>query len=81
MPIASGGLHPGLVSQVIDNLGRDLIMTFGGGLWGHPGGPEAGTRAIRQAVDAHMAGVPAKDYAKDHPELDQAIKEWGTRFH
>lgn len=81
MPIASGGLHPGLVSQVIDALGKDLIMTFGGGLWGHPGGPEAGAKAIRQSVDAYMKGIPAKDYAKDHPELGQAIKEWGSKFH
>ncbi len=81
MPIASGGLHPGLVPRVLDILGRDLIMTFGGGLWGHPGGPEAGAKAIRQAVDSHMKGVPLKTHAREHPELDQAIKEWGTEFH
>lgn len=81
MPIASGGLHPGLVHRVLDILGRDLIMTFGGGLWGHPGGPEAGARAIRQAVDSYMEGQVLRDYARGHPELEQAIKEWGTEFH
>lgn len=80
MPIASGGLHPGLAPKVIEILGKDLIMTFGGGLWGHPGGPEAGARAIRQAVDSYMKGVPVKEYAKENPELEQAIREWGTEF-
>jgi ribulose-bisphosphate carboxylase large chain len=78
MPIASGGLHPGLAPRVIDILGKDLIMTFGGGLWGHPGGPEAGAKAIRQSVDSFMKGVPVREYARDHPELNQAIDEWGT---
>ncbi len=78
MPIASGGLHPGLAPRVIEILGKDLIMTFGGGLWGHPGGPEAGARAIRQAVDSFMKGMPVREYARDHPELASALKEWGT---
>ncbi len=81
MPIASGGLHPGLAPRVIEILGRNLIMTFGGGLWGHPGGPEAGARAIRQAVSASMKGIPVRDYAREHPELAKAIEEWGTDFH
>lgn len=81
MPIASGGLHPGLVHKMVDILGKDLIITFGGGLWGHPEGPEAGAKAIRQAVDAYMKGIPAKTYSREHPELDSAIKEWGTEFH
>ncbi len=78
MPIASGGLHPGLAPRVMNALGKDLIMTFGGGLWGHPGGPEAGAKAIRQAVDSGMEGVPVREYAKERPELAQAIKTWGT---
>jgi ribulose-bisphosphate carboxylase large chain len=81
MPIASGGLHPGLTPGVLEALGKDLIMTYGGGLWGHPGGPEAGARAIRQSVDAFMGGTPVREYAREHPELEQAIKEWGTDFH
>ena len=80
MPIASGGLHPGLAPGVIEILGKDLIMTFGGGLWGHPGGPEAGARAIRQAVDSAVKGVPVREYAREHPELAQAIEEWGTEL-
>jgi ribulose-bisphosphate carboxylase large chain len=81
MPIASGGLHPGLVPELMETLGKDLIMTFGGGLWGHPEGPEAGARAIRQAVDSGMKGIAIKEYAKGHPELEKAIEEWGSEYH
>ncbi len=77
-PIASGGLHPGLAPRVMEILGKDLIMTFGGGLWGHPGGPEAGAKAIRQSVDAFMKGVPVRTHARDNPELAEAVKLWGT---
>jgi ribulose-bisphosphate carboxylase large chain len=76
MPIASGGMHPGLVPRLIELLSTDLIITFGGGLWGHPDGPEAGARAIRQSVDAVMEKVPLKEYAEGHEELMKAIEFW-----
>jgi ribulose-bisphosphate carboxylase large chain len=76
MPIASGGMHPGLVPKLIELLSTDLIITFGGGLWGHPDGPEAGARAIRQSVDAVMEKVPLKEYAEGHEELRRAIEFW-----
>ena len=75
-PIASGGLHPKLVPKLLSILGRDIIMTFGGGLWGHPEGPEAGAKAIRQAVDSVIEGVPIRRYAKDRPELARALEYW-----
>jgi ribulose-bisphosphate carboxylase large chain len=33
---------------------------------------------MRQAVDAFMEGVTAQDYAKDHYELERALRHWGT---
>jgi ribulose-bisphosphate carboxylase large chain len=79
MPVASGGLHPGLIPGLMKILGRDLIINCGGGLWGHPQGAEAGARAIRQAIDASVKGIPIRDYARAHRELDAAIKRWGTK--
>ena len=76
MPIASGGLHPGLVPNVIKILGKDLIINFGGGLWGHPMGAEAGAIAIKQAIEAAMKGIPIKEYAKEKKELREALKRW-----
>jgi len=78
MPIASGGLHPMLIPELVKILGKDLIINFGGGLWGHPLGPEAGAKAIKQATDATMQKIQLKTYAKNHEELRVAIKQWGT---
>jgi ribulose-bisphosphate carboxylase large chain len=76
MPIASGGLHPRLVPDLLKILGTDLVITFGGGLWGHPRGPESGVRAIRQAVDASIQKIPLEEYAKTYKELAEALKTW-----
>jgi len=76
MPIASGGLHPKLVPEIIKILGSDLIINFGGGLWGHPLGPEAGAKAIRQAIEATIKGIPLEEYAKSKKDLKIALKTW-----
>ncbi len=78
-PIASGGLHPGVIPKMLGMLGTDIIFTAGGGLWGHPHGPEAGARALRQAVDSFMEGIPLGEYAKTHRELRDALSHWKKR--
>jgi ribulose 1,5-bisphosphate carboxylase large subunit-like protein len=40
-------------------------------------GPAAGARALRQAIDAVMAGVPLRMAAENQPELKTAIDLWG----
>jgi ribulose-bisphosphate carboxylase large chain len=77
-PVSSGGLHPGKVAFELSTLGTDITLQAGGGIHGHPGGTAAGAKAMRQAVDAFMAGIPPLEYAKDHFELEQALKLWGT---
>ncbi len=76
LPIASGGLHPGLVEKLTQILGTDIVINFGGGLHGHPDGSIAGAKAARQAVDAVMQKIPAKKYAQTHPELKRALEYW-----
>ncbi len=76
LPIASGGLHPGLVPKLIKILGRDLIINFGGGIHGHPQGSAAGARAARQAVEAAVKEIPLKIYSQSHQELKIALKHW-----
>jgi ribulose-bisphosphate carboxylase large chain len=78
MPIASGGLHPGHVAAVVALFGNDVIMQFGGGIHGHPQGTRAGARAVRQAADAAVAGVPLVEAAKSAPELAAALAKWGV---
>ena len=51
----------------------------GGGIHGHPDGPAAGVRAIRQAWAAAEAEVSLEDYARDHPELAASLGKFGGR--
>jgi ribulose-bisphosphate carboxylase large chain len=80
IPVASGGLHPGVVPQLWDAAGGpDFAATAGGGVHGNPLGSEAGARALRQAVEAYQKKVPLEEYAKKHEELAAALKRWGTK--
>ncbi|WP_435194448.1 type III ribulose-bisphosphate carboxylase [Natronomonas sp. EA1] len=78
LPTASGGLHPGVVPQVLDALGPELIVQAGGGIHGHPDGTRAGAMALRQSVEAWQEGVSLEEYAKSHPELRVAVEKWGS---
>jgi len=46
LPVASGGLSPLHIPELINILGQDMVYQFGGGCHGHPEGTEAGARAI-----------------------------------
>ncbi|WP_142860015.1 type III ribulose-bisphosphate carboxylase [Salinigranum halophilum] len=78
LPVASGGLHPGLVPELVSRVGTNVCIQAGGGIHGHPGGTHDGAKALRQATDATVAGVPLDEYASDHPELAVAMEKWGT---
>lgn len=77
MSVSSGGLHPGILPQIIKLLGKDIIIQVGGGIHGHPKGSHAGALAARQAVDAVMEGAPLQEYARKHRELEEALGTWG----
>ena len=77
-PVASGGLHPGKVHAELATLGTEVVLQAGGGIHGHPDGTRAGAMAMRQAVDAFLAGVSADEYAKTHAELGKALAFWGN---
>lgn len=75
--VSSGGLHPGLVPQIIEMLGRDIVIQAGGGVHGHPNGSRAGARAMMQAIEAALEGIPLREHAKTHKELSEALAYWG----
>ncbi|MEK6823628.1 MAG: RuBisCO large subunit C-terminal-like domain-containing protein [Nanoarchaeota archaeon] len=77
--VASGGLHPGDVEEVLKKLGDDIVLQFGGGLLGHPDGVEAGVKAVEQARDIYYKKIPLKKFVKENPksELAAAVKLWG----
>lgn len=76
--VCSGGLHPGHVPTLVGNLGTDIIIQMGGGIHGNPLGTRAGAKAARQALDATLAGVSLREYARRHRELAAALKTWRT---
>ncbi len=78
LPVASGGLHPGLLPELLDIYGNtDLVIQVGGGTLGHPMGIEAGARAVTQAIEAYKEGIELEEYAKKHSELAAALEKWG----
>ena len=50
----------------------------GGGVVSHPGGPAAGVRAVQQAWEAAVEGIPLDTYATAIPELTQSIEKFGA---
>ncbi len=77
LPVASGGLHPGLIPALIEFFGKDFVIQAGGGIHGHKDGTIAGAKAMRQAVDATLGKIPPSEYAKTHGELEIALQMWG----
>lgn len=76
-PVASGGIYPAKVHGNLDGYGIDCIVQAGGGVHGHPDGTAAGAMAMVQAVEAWQKKIPLQEYAKDHKELETALKYWG----
>ena len=89
MPVASGGIHAGQMHELLDLLGEDVILQFGGGTIGHPLGIAAGATANRVALEAMVkARNEGRDIAIEGPailraaanrsrELDMALSTWG----
>jgi ribulose-bisphosphate carboxylase large chain len=89
MPVASGGIHAGQMHELLDLLGEDVILQFGGGTIGHPLGIAAGATANRVALEAMVkARNEGRDIAVEGPailraaanrsrELDVALSTWG----
>ncbi len=77
LPMVGGGVIPGLVPQLVDDIGPDVLLGVGAGIHAHPMGPAAGAKAMRIAMDATMKGVNLREAAKSCEELACAIKIWG----
>ena len=79
-PMPSGGISPGHVEEVMDDLGPDIVIGTGAGIHAHPNGPRAGAIAFRQAIEAKMQGIPVSKYAKEegHEDLKAAMDSWGS---
>jgi ribulose-bisphosphate carboxylase large chain len=72
MPVASGGIHCGQMHLLLNYLGDDVVLQFGGGTIGHPDGIQAGATANRVALEAMvLARNEGRDYVNEGPEILQ----------
>ena len=79
MPVFSSGQSARQAPDTFREIGStDLIYACGGGILGHPSGPAAGVRSLRQAWQAAVEGISLTDFARTHPELAAALETFGT---
>ncbi|MEZ5932011.1 MAG: ribulose-bisphosphate carboxylase large subunit [Alphaproteobacteria bacterium] len=77
MPVASGGIHAGQMHQLLDLLGEDTVLQFGGGTIGHPMGIAAGATANRVALEAMVqARNEGRDILNEGPDILNAAAKW-----
>ena len=74
VPSLSCGSHPGLVDSTVKNFGKEVMMSLGGSLHGHPGGTIAGAKAMRQAFDLNEQ---EKKDTSEFKEFNEAVEKWG----
>jgi len=78
LPVASGGLHPGVLPEVLKIYDTtDLIIQVGGGIHGHPDGTKAGSIATIAAIEAYQDNITLQEKAKTNTELKNELKKWG----
>lgn len=76
-PIISGGMNALRMPGFFENLGHsNLIMTAGGGSYGHIDGAAAGAKSLRQAEQCWKAGADPVEFAKDNREFARAFESF-----
>ncbi len=78
-PIISGGMNAIRIPGFFENLGHsNLIMTAGGGCFGHIDGAKAGATSMRQAEQCWKQGADPVQFAKEHKEFARAFKSFSS---
>ncbi|MGO9173719.1 MAG: ribulose-bisphosphate carboxylase [Rhodomicrobium sp.] len=73
-PIISGGMNALRMPGFFENLGHsNLIMTAGGGAFGHIDGGAAGAKSLRQAEQCWRMKANPVEFARDHREFARAF--------
>ncbi len=76
-PIISGGMNALRLPGFFDNLGHsNLILTAGGGCYGHIDGAAAGATSLRQAEMCWRAGDDPVAFAREHREFARAFESF-----
>ena len=73
-PIISGGMNALRIPQFFANLGHsNVVMTAGGGSYGHIDGAAAGAKSMRQAEQCWKEGASVFEFAREHHEFARAF--------
>ena len=76
-PIISGGMNALRIPGFFENIGTsNMIMTAGGGCYGHIDGAVAGATSMRQAEQCWKAGADPVEWAKEHNEFARAFESF-----
>ena len=76
-PIISGGMNALRIPGFFENLGHsNVVMTAGGGAYGHIDGGAAGARSMRQAEQCWRAGADPIEFAREHHEFARAFESF-----
>lgn len=76
-PIISGGMNALRMPGFFANLGHsNLILTAGGGAFGHIDGAACGATSLRQAEQCWKEGADPLEFAKDHKEFARAFESF-----
>ncbi len=78
-PIISGGMNALRMPGFFENLGTsNLILTAGGGSYGHIDGPAEGARSLRQAEQCWKEGADPVEFAKEHKQFARAFESFSA---
>ena len=76
-PIISGGMNALRLPGFFENLGHsNLVLTAGGGSYGHVDGPAAGAISLRQAEQCWRDGADPIAFAAEHLEFARAFESF-----
>jgi len=76
-PIISGGMNALRIPGFFNNLGHsNVIMTAGGGSYGHVDGAAAGARSMRQAEQCWKLGMDPIEFAQENREFGRAFESF-----
>ncbi len=68
-----GGLSPLNISTAFKDFGNQSVFVACGTAYMHPDGISAGLKAVRDALDCSITGVPLEECASASPELQKAL--------
>lgn len=79
LPFPGGSVWAGSVKRMFETFGTvDFGIMAGRGMFGHPSGPAAGARSIRQAWDCVARGGDPKECFAEYPPLAEAFAEFAS---